>query len=164
MRQGSAGCQNLGHLRFFSTSLYSYHLVIPSVYIFLNRHSYSCADFNGKLPSLNDYWGKHCALITGVDKPSRVRQLKPYPTLPYPTLPYSTPPHPTPPLPYPTLPLPYPTLPCPYPTLLYPSPTIPSPTHLTPTTTLPLPYQTLPPPQPYSTILYPINMVSLPFK
>ena len=31
---GWGGGQNLGHLRFFSTSLYSCHLVIPSVYIF----------------------------------------------------------------------------------------------------------------------------------
>ena len=128
--------------------------MISGVYIFLDRHSYSCADFNGKpLPSLIDYWGKHCALITGVEKPSRIGQLKPYLTLPYPTQPYPTPPHPTPP--YPTLP--YPTLHLPYPTLPYPA--------------LPLPYpypsqQTLPhtPPLPDSTPIQALPNHTLPYK
>ena len=90
--------------------------------VFIFRHSYSCADFNGKplqVPSLNDYCGKHCALITSVDKPSRVRQLKPYPTVPHPTPTHTTPPHPILPLPYP-IPLPYNTLPHLYPTIPYP--------------------------------------------
>ena len=108
--------------------------------MFIFRHSYSCADFNGKPepqppPSLDDYWGKHCALITCVDKPSRVEKLKSYPALP-------TPLHPTPSYPTPTLPHPYslyPTLPLPHP---YPSPTIPSPT--LPTLPLSLPYLSLP--------------------
>ena len=118
MRQGWAwGGQNLGHLSFFFNKPV---FMSFSDTVFIFRHSYSCADFNGKplqVPSLNDYCGKHCALITSVDKPSRVRQLIPYPTLPYlnyPTLPYPTPPHPTPP--HPTPPLPYP-IPLPYHTL-----------------------------------------------
>ena len=98
--------------------------------MFIFRRSSSCGDLKGKsLPSLNDdYWDKHRALITSVDKLSRpqVGQFGSYPTLshptqtvpyPYPTLPYPTLPYP--PLPYPTLPyhtLPYP-LPHPYPTL-----------------------------------------------
>ena len=101
----------------------------------------------GNLPSLNDYWGKHRALITRVDKPSRVqmRQLGPYPTLPYPTLPYPTLPYPS--LPYPTLPYPTP----PHPTPPHPTPPTPTPLHPThppyptPTLTYPtLPYSTLP--------------------
>ena len=139
--------------------------------MFIFRHSSSCADFNGKsLPSLNDYWGKHHALITSVDKPSRVprgtTQTLPYPThtptLPYPTLPYPTLPYPT--LPYPTLPyptLPYPTLPyptLPYPTLPYPTlpyPTLPYPT--LPYPTLPLSYPTLPCPYTTSTLALPYH-------
>ena len=120
--------------------------------MFIFRHSYSCADFNGKpLPFINDYWGKHCALITSVDKPSRVRQLKPYPTPPHPT-------HPT--LPYPTLP--YPTLPCP----ALPCPALPCPAqpYPYPTTYPSLPYPQAPAhPHPYPTTPYPINMASLPF-
>ena len=119
--------------------------------MFIFRRSSSCADFKGKyLPSLNDYWGKHCALITSVDKPSRVQvgQLGPYPTLPYPTLPYTTP--------NPTLPLP---IPLPYHTLPYPTPTVaPTPRYTTP----PYPTPTIPYPTP--TIPFPINMASLPFK
>ena len=106
--------------------------------MFIFKRSSSCADLNWKsLPSLHDYWGKYHALITSVDKPSRVRSGTTR-TLPYPTL------H-CPALPYPTLPLPlhHP----------YPSPTIPYPA---------LPY----PPYPYPTptIPYDINMASLPFK
>ena len=146
----------------------------------LIRRSSSCADFNRKSqPSLNDYWGKHHALITSVDKPSRASSgttltlpypTLPYPTLPYPTLPHPTPPHPTPPHPtppHPTPPHPTPTLPYPTPPLPlhhpYPSPTIPYPT--LPTLPYPtLPYPTLPLPYPTPTLPYPINMASLPFK
>ena len=114
----------------------------------------SCGDFKGKsLPALKDYWGKHCALITSMDKLSRAQVGKfrpfPYPTLSYPTtlpliLPYSVLPYPIPTLPlsysipYPYLTLPYPLLySTPYHTLLYP--TLPNPT---------LNYQTLPYPTP----------------
>ena len=126
------GGQNLGHLRFFfNKSVLPVMSFCDTMIIF--RHSYSCTYFNGKLlPSLNDYWGKHCALITSVDKPSRVGQLKPYPT----------PPHPSPPQPHPTHP-PHPTLSLPYPIPLpYPHPT--STPYPSPTPTPPLPYHTLP--------------------
>ena len=86
------------------------------------RHSSSCGDFKGKsLPSLKDYWGKHCALPLPY----------PYPTLPYPTLPYPTLP----------LPLPYPTLPYPTPT---PTPTLTSPTIPYPTLPYPINLASLP--------------------
>ena len=126
--------QNLEHL-------YSCNLVIPSVYL---KNSSFCGDFKGKsLPSLNDYWGKHCALITGMDKLSQAKWDNSDPTLPHPTLlPYPILPYPT--LPYPTLP--YPIIPFPYPTP-YPTPylTLPYPT----------PYYTLPPTIPYSTLPFP---------
>ena len=114
--------------------------------MFIFRGSSSCGDFKGKsLPSLNDYWGKHHALITSVDKPSRAIVV-PYPTPPtpphpqlYPTLaPASAPtlpyPSPAPTLSYPTLPYPTPT-PYPYPNTL-PKRSQPQ----TLTLTLPLPY------------------------
>ena len=141
MPQYGATGKNLGHL-------YSCHLVIPSVYL---KNSSSCGDFKGKsLPLLNDYWGKHCALITSMDKLSRaqVGQFRPYPTLPYPypTLPYPTLPYPTLPYPTPILPFPYPTpFPTPYLTLPYPL-LYPTPYHTLLYPTLPYPtliYQTL---------------------
>ena len=73
MRQ-VAGGQNLGHLRFFfSTSLYSCHLVIPCLFLdiaILVQISMGSLFLHLMTPSLNDYWGKHCALITSVDEPS----------------------------------------------------------------------------------------------
>ena len=133
--------------------------------MFIFKRSSSCADLNGKsLPSLNDYWGKHHALIASVDKPSRVpsgtTRTLPYPTPPHPTLSYPAlpcptlpcPPYPNP-LPYPT-PYPTPTLPLHHP---YPSPTIPYPA-------LPYPYRTLPYRTPTPTRPYSINMASIPFK
>ena len=109
------------------------------------QYLFSCGDFKGKyLPSLNDYWGKHHALITSMDKLSRaqVGQFGPYPTPPYYTLPY--PPYHYPTLPYPTLP--YPTLPYPYHTLplLYTTPTLPLPYPTLPFPSIPLPYPTMP--------------------
>ena len=134
---GGARGQNLGHLKkiiLFSFIFHSWD------HLYLKK--YSCGDIKGKsLPALKDYWGKHCALITSMDKLSRDQVVKfrpfPYPTLSYPT---------TPPLSYPTLPYPYPTpsLPFPYPTP-YPTPTLPYPT----------PYYTLPPTIPYSTLPFP---------
>ena len=53
---------------------------------------------------MSDYWGKHHALITSVDKPSRAQVGQFGPTLPLP----KPQPYPTPNLPYNTLP--YPTL------------------------------------------------------
>ena len=104
---------------------------------------------------MSDYWGKHRALTTSVDKPSRAQVGQfgptrpcPNPTLPltYHTIPYHTLLYPcchTTPLLCLTLPLPYPspTKPYhyPYPTLLLlyltPKPTIPYPSlpYLTPT-------------------------------
>ena len=57
MRQGWAGGQNLGHLRFFfNKPVFMSFSDTLCLYFFFDRHSYSCADFNGKpLPSLNDY-------------------------------------------------------------------------------------------------------------
>ena len=146
MPQGGARGQSLGHL-------YSCHLVIPSVYL---KKGSSCGDFKGKsLPSLNEYWGKHCALITSMDK---LYYLEPKwdnsdPTLPlpYPVLPF----YPTNILPYPipTLPISYPipnlTLPnpSPYYTLPYltiPYPSLPHSKLSNPTLPLPYPSPTLP--------------------
>ena len=131
---------------------------------------------NKSLPSLNECWGKHRALITRIDKPSRAQlgQFGPYPTLPY---------H----IHFPTLPLPYPTLPLPLPTITFPNhiipqilhrpfpaltvsyPNVPYPSlpynalpYNTPTILYPtLPYHTLPLPYPnqsyllYQTLTYP---------
>ena len=94
----------------------------------LFKNSSSCGDFKGKsLPSLNEYWGKHCALITKMDKlyflEPKWDNSDPTLPLPYPVLPY-----------YPTniLPYPIPALPIPY----------------------PIPYLTLPNPSPYYTLPY----------
>ena len=65
--QGGASGQNLGHLRFFIFCLAAKAARLYSIFMSISdtQCSFSCADFKGKsLPSLNDYWGKHCALIT----------------------------------------------------------------------------------------------------
>ena len=56
MRQGWAGGQNLGHLRFFFNKPVFMSFSDTQCLYFLDQHSYSCSDFNGKpLPSLNDF-------------------------------------------------------------------------------------------------------------